>query len=103
MVTLLEKLERGQVVSPDASREMIAILKRQQYQDGIGRRISSVASKSGSLAALKSDVGIAYSHGGRIALAITVDDIPKADYSADSPGNLLISDLAQILVEGLAR
>ena len=57
MVTLLEKLERGEVVSAAASKEMIAILKRQQYKDGIGRHLPDewVASKSGALDALRSD------------------------------------------------
>jgi len=62
MVTLLEKLERGEAVSAAASREMIAILKRQQFKEGIGRHLDDewVASKSGSLDALRSDVGLVY-------------------------------------------
>jgi beta-lactamase class A len=105
MVALLDQLERGQVVSAEASREIIAILRRQQYKDGIGRRFPSriVASKSGSLDALRSDVGLVHSDGGRIAIAVTVDGMPKPDYSPDNPGNILISDLAQIIVDGLAR
>ena len=104
MVTLLEKLERGQVVSENASREMVAILKRQQYKDGIGRRVPyEVASKSGALDALRSDVGIVYTPGGRIAIAATVDGMPKIDYSADNAGNILIAELTKVLVEGLAK
>ena len=30
-------LERGEIVSKEASKEMLDILKRQQYKDGIGR------------------------------------------------------------------
>src|ERR1051325_7065586 len=37
MVTLLEKLERGEVVSRAASKEMLALMKREQVHDGIGR------------------------------------------------------------------
>ncbi len=104
MVMLLEKIELGRVVSPAASKEMIAILKRQQYKDGIGRHVSdAVASKSGSLDHLRSDVGIVYTKGGRIALAITVDDMPGIDYSADNVGNLAISKLTGILLEGLKK
>lgn len=103
MVLLLEKIERGQVVSPAASTEMIAILKRQQFKDGIGRHLDSpVASKSGALDHLRSDVGIAYTPGGRIALAITVDKMPVVDYSPDNAGNRLISTLTRILVDGLS-
>jgi beta-lactamase class A len=101
MVMLLEKIERGEVVSPEASKEMIEILKRQQYRDGIARKLGDipVASKSGALDHLRSDVGIVYAKSGRIAMAITCDDMPKVDYSPDNAGNLLIAKLAKILVE----
>ena len=98
MVLLLEKIERGEVVSAPASHEMIEILKRQQYKDGIGRHMTApVASKSGALDRLRSDVGIVYLPGHRTAMAITCDDMPKPDWSADNPGLLLISELAWIL------
>ena len=97
MVTLLEKLHREELVSPEASQEMLAILKRQQFKDGIGRRLGqfTVASKSGSLDALRSDVGIVYTPQGNVALAITVDGITPTDYSQDNPGLLLIARLAE--------
>ncbi|MCS7023673.1 MAG: class A beta-lactamase-related serine hydrolase [Bryobacteraceae bacterium] len=103
MVTLLEKLEKGQLISPAASKEMIAILKRQQYQDGIARKLGDVpvASKSGALDALRSDVGIVYGPGGRVAMAITVDGLKKVDYSPDNEGLLFISELARLLLEHL--
>ncbi len=104
MVTLLERLERGELVSPDASKEMIETLKRHQNGDGIGRTLYDVpvASKFGSLDRLRSDVGIIYSRRGRIAMAITVDDMPEVHYSPDNPGMLLISRLSILLMDGLA-
>jgi len=104
MVTILEKMERGELVSTAASKEMIGILKRCQDNQGIRRRVGDVpvANKSGALDALRSDVGIVYSKGGRIAMAITVEGIPKTDYGPDNPGLLLIADLAKMLVDGLA-
>ena len=103
MVTLLEKLEHGEIVSAAASKEMIAILQRQQYKDGIGRHLPDawVASKSGALDALRSDVGIVYAPKGRVAMALTVDNMPQVDYSPDNAGNILISNLAKMLLEGL--
>jgi beta-lactamase class A len=105
MVTLLERLERGEVVSPAASKDMIAVLKRQQDNTGIRRHFGDtpVANKTGALDHLRSDVGIVYSPRGRIAMAATVADLPMVDYSPDNPGSLLIADLARILVEGLGR
>lgn len=106
MVRLMEMLEKGEVVSKEASAEMIAILKRQQYKDGIGRNVFDtvpVASKSGSLDRLRSDVGIVYTRRGRIAMAITVDDMAVVHYTTDDIGSLLIWHLSQILQEGLAK
>lgn len=101
MVLLLEKLEGGQVVSREASREMVEILKRQQYKDGIGRRLGHlpVASKSGALDRLRADVGIVYAPTGRLAVAITCDDLPEIDYSPDNAGNRFISELTGLLLE----
>lgn len=103
MAHLLELLEQGRVVSPAASKDLLSILERQQYKDGIGRRSGEIriASKSGSLDALRSDVGIAYTPHGRIAIAITVDDMPEIDYSPDNIGGKLISDLSQVLIAEL--
>jgi len=100
MVALLEKLHCGELVSPQASRDMLAILKRQQFKDGIGRRLGqyTVASKSGSLDAQRSDAGIVYTPKGNLALAITVDGLTPTDYSQDNPGLLLIARLAEELV-----
>jgi beta-lactamase class A len=104
MVTFLEMLEHGDAVSAEASHEMLAVMRRCQDNGGIRRHISDpVANKTGALDALRSDVGIVYSKGGRIAMAITVDGMPKPDYSPDNPGLLLIADLAKGLVEGLAK
>lgn len=103
MVRLLEMLDKGELVSPEASREMVAILGRQQYTDGIGRHADgyTVASKSGALDALRSDAGIVSNKTEKYALAVTVDGMARTDYSPDNIGNKLISDLTALLIEKL--
>lgn len=103
MVMLLEMLYRGDLVSRTGSNEMLAILKRQQLHSGIGRDTPdlTIASKSGALDHLRSDVGIVYSPRGDVAMAITADDIPEVFYSDDNPGSFLISVLSGILLNGL--
>ena len=74
-------------------------------RDGIARHAPEdlrIASKSGALDALRSDVGIVYSTGGPMAMAITVDEMPVTDYSPDNVGNVLIWQLATVLVEELS-
>lgn len=103
MVTMLERIERGDVVSAEASKEMIAVLKRNQDNTGIARRFDGtpIAHKTGALDALRADVGIVYAKTGRVAMAIYVDGMAKPDWSPDNAGSVMIADLAKMLVEGL--
>jgi beta-lactamase class A len=104
MAMLLEKLEKGEVVSKEASAQMIAILKRQQYTDGLGRNLLDtvpIASKSGALDRLRSDVGIVYTRRGRIVMAITTDDNPVVHYNWDGEAEQLIWRLSVLLQQGL--
>ena len=103
MVRLLEMLEQGKVVDGNSSQLVLQMLERQQYKDAIGRKVDQfrVASKSGSLDALRSDVGIVYTPHGRIAIAITVDGLPQIDYSPDNAAQKWIADVSLVLLESL--
>ena len=105
LVLVMEKLERGEVISPAASKEMIDLMKREQGRNAIGRSLPGVAmaSKYGALDRLRSAVGILYTKQGRIAMAISCDDMPETIWSVDNPAYLLMSRLSQVLVEGLAK
>lgn len=103
MVQILEKLDGGEVVNKTAAKEMIDLMKREQARYAIGRANWDVpmASKYGALDSLRSCAAILYSKHGRIAIAITVDDMPEVIWSVDNPGYLLMSRLSLILVDGL--
>src|SRR5438067_6729599 len=105
MVDIMEKLERGEIVNPPAAKEMIELMKREQARYAIGRAIPNVtmASKYGALDALRSCVAILYTKQGRIAIAITVDDMPEVMWSVDNPGYLLMSRLSTIVTDGLTK
>lgn len=105
MVMLVEKLERGEIVSPTASKEMIELMKLEQGTNGIWREQWRVpkATKSGALDALRSNVGIIYDKRGRIALAITCNEMPEPNWTVDNPGLLLMSRLSQIITEELEK
>ncbi|PWT91096.1 MAG: serine hydrolase [Blastocatellia bacterium] len=104
-VLVMEKLERGEIVSKAASKEMIELMKREQARYAIGRSLSDLpmASKYGALDRLRSAVGIIYSKKGRIAMAISCDDMPEIKWSVDNPAYLLMSSLSEILVAGLTH
>jgi beta-lactamase class A len=105
MVLVMEKLERGEIISPAASKEMIELMKREQGRNAIGRSLWDVpmASKYGALDRLRSAVGILYTKKGRIAMAISCDDMPEVMWSVDNPAYLLMSRLSEVLVDGLAK
>lgn len=106
MVRLLEMLERGAVVSLDSSTKMLSIMKRQQFKNGIGRNLPDTvpsASKSGALDRLRADVGIIYTRRGRVAMAITTDDMMEVAYTEENPGLKMLWRLSQILQDGLGK
>ncbi|MGH9898590.1 MAG: serine hydrolase [Pyrinomonadaceae bacterium] len=105
MVTLMRKLHRNEIVSPSASREMLSVMKRERGHDGIGRTLNGaqLATKSGALDKLRSNVGIIYSSGGPIAMAITCENLPSADWTDDNPAYLLMSRLSLILIDELSK
>jgi len=90
-------------VNATASKEMLDLMKREQARFAIGRSIpeTTVATKYGALDKLRSCVGIVYSKRGRVAIAITVDDMPNVMWSVDNPAYLLMSKLSLSLVDGL--
>ena len=84
---------------------MIDLMKREQVRYAIGRSLWNVpmASKYGALDRLRSSIAIIYSKKGRIAIAISCDDMPEAMWSIDNPAYLLMSELSNILVDTLTK
>jgi beta-lactamase class A len=63
LLVLFERLARGTAVDPAADAEMVAILKRQQFNDGIPAGLppgTAVAHKTGTITRIHHDAGIVY-------------------------------------------
>ena len=105
MDLVMEKLERGEIISPAVSKEMIDLMKREQARYAIGRSLWDLplASKYGALDRLRSAIGIIYSKKGKIAMAISCDDMPEIMWSVDNPAYVLMSQLSEVLVNGLGK
>jgi beta-lactamase class A len=105
MVLVMEKLERGEIISPAISKEMIELMKSEQGRNAIGRSLWNVpmASKYGALDRLRSAVAILYTPKGKIAMAISCDDMPETMWSVDNPAYLLMSRLSEVIAAGLAK
>jgi beta-lactamase class A len=104
-VLVMEKLERGEIISPAISKEMIELMKSEQGRNAIGRSLYNIpmASKYGALDRLRSAVAILYTPKGKIAMAISCDDMPETMWSVDNPAYLLMSRLSEVIAEGLAK
>ena len=101
MVAILERLENGDL---GGSKEMLAILKRQQDNTGMRRYLSGDPGRQQDRRARRTARGCRnrlfqgrpHRHGDH------VDGIPKPDYGPDNQGSLIISDLSKLIVERLA-
>jgi beta-lactamase class A len=84
---------------------MLDLMRREQERKGIWRSLwqTPKATKSGALDALRSDIGIIYHPRGRVALAVTCDDMPAVEWTNDNPAYLLMSRLSEIILYGLGK
>jgi beta-lactamase class A len=94
LLTLMQKIGRGEAVSREASAAMVEILKRQQFNDGIPAGVApgtSVAHKTGSITGIHHDAGIVYAKRPYV-LVVLVRGITDDKVSAK-----LIADVSRIL------
>lgn len=103
MVELLARLDAGTIVSPGDSKEILAVMSRQQGRDGLARNDMKVkvAAKAGALDRLRSEVGILRTPKATVAMAITFDDLPRSDWSVDNKALVALGRLSEALLEGL--
>jgi beta-lactamase class A len=102
MLTLLEKLNAGKLVSPDASKTMLAILKQCEDKEKFPRflpEIVSVAHKTGSVSQARTDAGILSWPGGPVALCVLTNDNADTRWAVDNAGNVICAQIAKEVYE----
>jgi beta-lactamase class A len=102
MVQLLELIETGKVVSPEACKEMIEHLKKCDDREKMTRYLpagTAVAHKSGSVNASKTDAGIIYLKSGPVALCVLTDENEDQRWAADNAAQVLIGKIAREVYE----
>ena len=98
MVQLLEMIEAGKVVSPEASKEMLGHLKACDDKEKMTRFLPAgtvVAHKTGSVNASKTDAGIIYLKSGPVALCVLTDENTDQRWVADNAAQVLIGKIAK--------
>lgn len=97
---LLGIMYRGEAVSPEASAEMIEMMKDQQSSTGLARGLPggvTVAHKTGELSAARHDCGIVYAEARDYVLCILTEENEDTGWSVDAEPFVLIRDLSAIV------
>ncbi|MFO0959946.1 MAG: serine hydrolase [Isosphaeraceae bacterium] len=98
MIGLFEKLHKGELVSPEASREMTEILKACDDQNKFPRFLpqgTKVAFKTGSVDAARTAAGILYTPGGPVAVCVLTNENGDKRWVPDNAGDRLCAEVAR--------
>jgi beta-lactamase class A len=102
MLTLLEMLHKGELVSADASKAMIEHMKKCEDKDKFPRFLPTgviVAHKTGSVNNARTDAGLIYFKEGPVALVVLTNDNQDKGWTPDNAGNKLCADVARAVVD----
>jgi beta-lactamase class A len=103
IVRLLTMLNSNEIGEATTCKKARGILAKQQYRDAIPRYLPhsyKFEGKSGATDYVRNDAGIVTTDQGRqIALAIFINEMPTALWTADNPGQLAIAQLAKMVVQ----
>jgi beta-lactamase class A len=114
LMRLVAMLAREELVSPAASREMLAILGRQRYLEQTPRFVAyrpyaadfglpqpiSVRNKTGMINGLRADTGlITIDPDVRIAYSVVNDAGPDNTYRQEHPGDIVNALIGRVIVE----
>jgi beta-lactamase class A len=106
MLTLLERLHKGELVSSEASKAMLDHLKKCEDKDKFPRLLPkgvTVAHKTGSVNRSRTDAGILYFKEGPVALVVLTNENDDQSWTPDNAGNKLCADIARAVVEHYQR
>lgn len=102
MLTLLEMLHKGELVSADASKAMLDHMKKCEDKDKFPRFLPkgvTVAHKTGSVNEARTDAGLLMFNGGPVALVVLTNKNEDKSWTADNAGNKLCADIARAVVQ----
>lgn len=102
LAVIFEHLANGTAVSPEASEEMIKILKDQQFRDMIPSGLPEdaiVAHKTGSITGVNHDSGIVYLSGGKQYVLV----ILSKNLSQNSDGTEVGSKISSMIFDWISK
>jgi beta-lactamase class A len=102
MLTLVELLHKGELVSADASKAMLDHLKKCDDKDKFPRFLPkgvTTAHKTGSVSDARTDAGVIFFKEGPVALVVLTSQNEDKSWTPDNAGNRLCADIARGVVE----
>ena len=102
MVRLCEALQKGELVSKEASAEMRKHMKACDDKDKFPRFLppgTEVVFKTGSVNASKTAAGIIETPGGPVAVCVMTDENKDQRWVTDNAGNRLCADVARVVYD----
>lgn len=102
MITLLEMLHQGNLVSTEACQEMLEHLHKCEDKDKFPRFLPAgvkVAHKTGSVSDARTDAGILYLKSGPVALCVLTAQNKDKSWKPDNAGNLLCAKVAKAVYD----
>ena len=98
MIQLLEMIDAGKVVSPEACKEMLKHLKACEDKTMIARFLPAgmeLAQKTGAVSDTRTSAGIAYTKAGPVALCVMTTENADTRWAKDNAGELLLANIAK--------
>src|SRR5262249_50778591 len=98
MVEILAKLHAGKLVSPEACKEMLELLRKCDDNPKFPRLLPEsvkVAHKTGSVSDARTDAGILYFTGGPVAVCVLTAQNEDKRWLEDNAGNLFCARVAK--------
>lgn len=102
MVRLLEALHKEELVSKEASREMLAHMRTCDDKEKFPRFLphgTKIAHKTGSVNASRTAAGIIETAAGPVALCVLTNDNEDQRWAPDNAGDLVCSNVAKIVFD----
>jgi beta-lactamase class A len=117
MAEVIEGIQNCEVGDKNLCEQMLYMLRNQQWRNCIphylelidtSEELSMIANKTGSLDAVRNDVGIVYSAAGPIVISAFTYENQDQSWNADNEAELLIARMARAIVQswspqGLAK
>ncbi|MDZ7290166.1 MAG: class A beta-lactamase-related serine hydrolase [candidate division KSB1 bacterium] len=104
MAVLLERLAKGEILSAQLSGEMVRILKAQQNTNMLPRFLPirddiQVAHKTGSMNAVRHDVGIVFTPRANWVICVMTKDNRDTSWSCDNAAEVLIGRISRTVFD----